>query len=423
MKTSITSNKWQRMRNSDLISAGVLEIGDGYRAKNNEMGETGLPFARAGNIKNGIHVLDTDVLSEESVIKAKEKVSHIDDIVLTTKGTFGRIALISKDTPKFVYSPQLCYWRVKDKSVLDPQYLYFWLQSTDFLSQAYQIKSATDMADYASLRDQRAMSITVPDVKTQKRIATILSTYDKIIYNNQQRIKLLDQMAEEIYKEWFVRLRFPGFENLQIVDGVPDGWELTKINEAFEIIGGGTPSTTENSYWDQGTINWFTPTDVTRSEGLFIDNTSMKITDAGLAGSSAKLFPAYSVLMTSRATIGAIAINTVPATTNQGFITCLPNDNFPYTYLVNWLAINKEIIDIYASGATFKEISKSVFKRLKILKPSLEIVQDFHARVDPMYKEINILLKKNKILKQTRDLLLPRLISGKLSVEHLLDDQ
>ena len=128
-------------------------------------------------------------------------------------------------------------------------------------------------------------------------------------------------------------------------------------------------------------------------------------------------------MMTSRATIGAVGINTKEMTTNQGFITCIPNESFPYTYILNWVKSNKELIDNHASGATFKEISKSVFKDLVILKVEQSLINDFHKKVEPQYQLINELLKKNENLKQTRDLLLPRLISGKLSVENLQEEQ
>jgi type I restriction enzyme S subunit len=226
-------------------------------------------------------------------------------------------------------------------------------------------------------------------------------------------------MAEEIYKEWFVRLRFPGHEQTPIVDGLPEGWEIIKIEEAFDILGGGTPSTAEKKYWEDGNINWVTPSDITAAAGMFIHATPSKITKSGLEASSAKLFPPYSVMMTSRATIGEIGINLQPAATNQGFITCLPNDYFPFTYIAEWLIYQKAMIDSYASGATFKEISKSVFKKVEIVRPSLQVIEKYHQNVEPLFHAMSNYLEKNKLLKQTRDLLLPRLMSGRLSVDHL----
>ena len=331
-------------------------------------------------------------------------------VVTGRYGTLGKVFYEKSDfwplnTTLYVYDFKDSY----------PKFVYYFLKALNFdhLSSA----AAVPGLDRNVLH---SLKVDFPPLRIQKKIANILSAYDELIDNNNQRINLLEQMAEEIYKEWFVRLRFPGHEQTRIVDGVPEGWEIVRIKNAFDIIGGGTPSTKEKSYWENGTVNWVTPTDITGAPGLFISEVANKITESGLSGSSAKLFPPYSVMMTSRATIGAIGINTQPACTNQGFITCLPNRHFPYTYIASWLKINRPLIDNFATGATFKEIAKTVFKRLKIPKPISSISEKYHKQVEPLYEEINILLQKNKILKQTRDLLLPRLMSGKLSVDHLL---
>src|SRR6185503_9642741 len=116
--TEFSLKGWKRYENRELIGNGVLEIGDGYRAKNSEFANDGLPFARASNVNGGFDFRGADVLSAKSVAKAKNKISQLHDCVITTKGTFGRIAFVLRETQSFVYSPQLCYWRVLDRSVL-----------------------------------------------------------------------------------------------------------------------------------------------------------------------------------------------------------------------------------------------------------------------------------------------------------------
>lgn len=298
----------------------------------------------------------------------------------------------------------------------NPRFVYYFLKALNF--EHLNSAAAVPGLDRNVLH---SLKINFPAILIQNQIADILSVYDELIVNNTERINLLEEMAEEIYKEWFVRLRFPGHEQTSIVDGLPEGWDIVKIADAFEILGGGTPSTTEKEFWGNGNILWVTPSDITAAAGIFINDTPAKITELGLKGSSAKLFPAYSVMMTSRATIGEVGINLQPATTNQGFITCLPNDNFPFTYIVAYLTHNKPMIDAYASGATFKEISKSVFKKMEVIRPSLQVTEKYHQNVEPLFHAMSNYLEKNKLLKQTRDLLLPRLMSGKLRVGHLLE--
>ncbi len=253
----------------------------------------------------------------------------------------------------------------------------------------------------------------------RQKIAAILSAYDDLIENNNKRIGLLEKAAEEIYREWFVRMRFPGWQQVKFVKGIPADWEVIKVADAFEFLGGGTPSTTEKRYWDDGTVNWFTPSDITKANGIFLPESIDKCTEEGLNNSSARMFPAYSVMMTSRATIGAVGVNTTPACTNQGFITCIPNENYPLTFLYHWLKLNKSYFEILATGSTFAELTKGTFKKIKILKPKKELVEQYESKVHPMFKEMEFLLQKVDLLKKSRDLLLPRLISGKLSVEAL----
>jgi type I restriction enzyme, S subunit len=186
------------------------------------------------------------------------------------------------------------------------------------------------------------------------------------------------------------------------------------VAESFEVFGGGTPSRQEPAYWENGTIQWFAPSDLTGAETMFMDESGEKITKRGLAESSARLFPLRSIMLTSRATIGAIAINTFEACTNQGFITCLPNEHFPVFFLYHWLKENVPQFERLASGATFKEISRGVFKTIHFLQPEPDLVRSFEATVSPMGEQIHIFQRQITNLRKTRDLLLPRLLSGGL---------
>jgi type I restriction enzyme S subunit len=148
-----------RTKTADLIREGVLEIGDGYRAKNSELGATGLPFLRAGNLNAGFDTANADVLLEKSVAKAGSKISRVGDIAFTSKGTIGRFARVTQGTPQFVYSPQVCYWRSLQPSKLQPIILYCWMLSDDLKEQIDAVAGQTDMALYVSLQDQRRMSM------------------------------------------------------------------------------------------------------------------------------------------------------------------------------------------------------------------------------------------------------------------------
>lgn len=149
----------ERVTAETLRALGVLEIGDGYRAKNDEMGEPGLPFIRAGNLQGDIDTHDAEILSAESVSKAGNKLSKAGDVAFTSKGTVGRFSFVTERTPQFVYSPQLCFWRSLDWKALSPSVLYTWMLTEEFQRQVDAVATQTDMAPYVSLQDQRRMLV------------------------------------------------------------------------------------------------------------------------------------------------------------------------------------------------------------------------------------------------------------------------
>lgn len=163
---------------ADLIREGILEIGDGYRAKNAEMGNDGLPFIRAADLKNGFDTTGAERLSADSVARAGNKTSRSGDVAFTSKGTIGRFARVSARTPRFVYSPQVCFWRSLEPTRLHPAILYCWMQSAEFRTQIMAVADQTDMAPYVSLQDQRRMM--VPEFPSSQwelgeRIETLLA--------------------------------------------------------------------------------------------------------------------------------------------------------------------------------------------------------------------------------------------------------
>ena len=201
------------------------------------------------------------------------------------------------------------------------------------------------------------LNVRLPDLSGQERIASILSAYDDLIENNRRRIALLEQAARELYREWFVRFRFPGHESTPIVDRMPEGWQRKKIADVCLTTGGGTPSTKRDEYWD-GDIVWVVPTDVTNNDCLVLLDAARRITEKGLRESSAKIVPAGTILMTSRASVGFFAIMDREVCTNQGFINIIPHDEAISLYLLFNLINRVSEIRSNAQGTTYPEVSK-----------------------------------------------------------------
>lgn len=267
------------------------------------------------------------------------------------------------------------------------------------------------------------LPVAIPGVRTQRRIARLLAAFDELIEINERRIELLEDLARSLYREWFVRFRFPGHDDVELVDSelgpIPEGWRVLPTESVLAPIGGGTPSKKCDDYWVGGRIPWFTPSDLTRASRRYVAESESAITGRGLAESGARMFPAGSVLMTSRATLGVFAIATLDSTCNQGFIVIPPVDGIPPSFIYEWLSSRTSELETIATGATFKEITKTAFKRFPFLRPDADILASFQVLMQPLEEEIEICERHNRHLAATRDLLLPRLVTGRLDISEL----
>ena len=260
-----------------------------------------------------------------------------------------------------------------------------------------------------------SLDFAVPAVGEQTRIADILSTYDDLIDNNRRRMALLEESARLLYREWFVRLRFPGYEHTRIIDGVPDGWARRRIGDIADCVGGGTPSTQVQGYWEDGDITWVTPTDITRNSHLVLLDSEKKITAEGLKSSSAKLVSPHAVLMTSRASVGFFAVAGREVCTNQGFISVVAHELVHSIFLLFQLSERVEEIRSMGSGSTYPEVSRGKFREFQIVVPPKRLAALFDEQATILLKQIRVLKQQNQKLRTARDLLLPRLMSGEIA--------
>lgn len=282
--------------------------------------------------------------------------------------------------------------------------------------QLLKTMSSGSTTKFLTVRMLDNLDIPLLGINIQTQIVNILSAYDDLIENNQKQIKLLEEAAQRLYKEWFVDLRFPGHENTKIVDGVPEGWRVASIADICDTVGGGTPSTKIQSYYEKGDILWVTPTDITRNFSLALLDTEKKITPEGLKNSSAKMLPAETILMTSRASVGFFGMCKYEVCTNQGFISCIPKRENLQMYLLFNLKSRVEEIRQKAGGSTYLEISKTVFRELKIILPKDEVLAEYQKNVHDIFDEIYCRTEMIKSLVDMRNRLLPKLMSGEVEV-------
>ena len=411
------STNWERVPVVDLCAEHVDCVN-----RTAPVVEEPTPFKmiRTTNVRNGF--IDTDnvrYVTEETYKRwTRRLVPKRGDVILTREAPLGGAGKVRSDD--HIFLGQRLYHFRPDPNKLDADFLLYALMAPDLQGQIRALGSGATV-EHMRLGDIPSLEIEAPALSVQRQIGSILSAYDELIENNQRRIKILEEVARSLYREWFILFRFPGHDKVKMVPSplgpIPQGWEVRTVGESFEIFGGGTPSRKDLEYWEGGTIQWFAPSDLTGAGTMFMDDSGECITERGLAESSARLFPARSVMLTSRATIGAIAINTHEACTNQGFIICLPNERVPLYFLFHWVRENVPTFQRMASGATFKEISRGVFKTIDFLHPSVQLVHRFEGIVTPMAEQLLVFQRQMYNLRQTRDLLLPRLLSGHIEIQ------
>ena len=439
MRPTYSRDAWTPHSTGDLIAEGSLSIGDGYRAKNSELSTSGLPFARAGNIDGGFQFDDADRFPEHNLAKLGDKVSQPSDVVFTSKGTVGRVAFVRKTTPRFVYAPQLCFWRSLAPDVIDARWLYYWMYGSEFRQQISGVKGQTDMADYVSLTDQRRMTITLPPTSIQRAVAGVLGALDDKIEQNRRTARTLERLAHLVFRAWFVDFEpvkakaagaasFPSmpqaiFDALptRFIDSsigpVPEGWEVQTVDDLITVKGGGTPSTKNPDYWDGGEHCWATPRDMSRLRHPVLLDTERRITGAGVRTISSGLLPAGTVLMSARAPVGYLAIAGVPTAINQGFIAMVCDGLLPPIFVFSWVSSSMRAIKARASGTTFPEISKKNFRTLNVVKPTHDVIVAYQQTAVPLFDLLTACVQENVCLAKIRDYILPRLLSGQIRVE------
>ena len=334
------------------------------------------------------------------------------DIVMCEGGEPGRCALWKEEQPGMMIQKAL--HRIRPRNGLDNRFLYYSL-----LHQG-KTGSFAPLFTGATIRhlpgqNLAKVELAIPPLTDQRRIADVLSAYDDLIENNRRRIRLLERAERMLYDEWFVRFRFPGHEDVIAETDVPAGWTTRRLSDICDTIGGGTPSTKVPEYWD-GDVTWVVPSDVTNNDCLVLLDSERKITEKGLRESSARMVPAETILMTSRASVGFFALMDREVATNQGFINIIPHDERLRMYLLFNLMSRVAEIRANAKGTTYPEISKGRFRAMNIVIPGVALAEKFSDIALEVVRQVRCLKRSISQLKNARDAFLPRLMNGEIAV-------
>ena len=409
-------------------------------------------------------VYDTEkTITQKGLEESSTKLLKKGQLIISARGTVGEIAQLGKD----MAFNQSCYG-LNGKEMLINDYLYCLLK---YNVAELKTKAHGSVFDTITRKTFEQINVALPPVSEQERIAKILSDLDGKIDLNHQINQTLESMAQTIFKSWFVDFEpvkakiaaitagedaegvtcaamraisgktddkldemegrqpenyakikataelFPAVMQDSELGEVPERWEISTIGEEVGVVGGGTPSTKNSEFWDGGEIHWTTPKDLSNLSDKVLLTTDRKITDAGLKKISSGLLPINTVLMSSRAPVGYLALAKVPVAVNQGYIAMLCDKRLSPEFIIQWCNYEMDEIKQRSSGTTFAEISKKNFKVIQVVVPTEGIQQSYSELASGIYNKIAETAMECKTLADIRDSLLPKLLSGELRIE------
>jgi type I restriction enzyme S subunit len=404
---------WERARLGDLC-----RVIPGYAFKSSDWQDSGIPVVKIKNIKgdNTVDLSEVDCVQESLLTPKLQKFVLKDgDILLAMTGaTAGKVGRVRTG------HPILLNQRVAKILPVEADHGFIWAVVS---SDEYQ-KTFFHLADGAAQPNMsggqiEGVEIPLPPLPVQRRIAGILSAYDELIENSQRRIKILEAMARAPYREWFVHFRFPGHENHPSVASplgeIPKGWEVKSLQRFGTVITGKTPSKANADFY--GTDIPFVKTPDMHGN-MFILGTSDCLSTAGAESQANKTLPAGSICVSCIGTIGVVSITAEDCQTNQQINSVVLAKPASREFLFLRLQDAKQTLEnLGANGATMGNVNKGKFEAVEVVCPPDDLLARYHRLVEPMFSEILSLFRQIQNLRRTRNLLLPRLLSGQIDVE------
>lgn len=340
---------------------------------------------------------------------SKSKV-YPDDIIMNKIANAGSVYIMPNLNRPVSLAMNLFLIRFKE---LDQKFMYYLMKTNELYIKSFANGVATQSITKDAVRN---LEFEIPSKTTQKRIADILSAYDDLIENNLKRIKLLEQAAQNIYKEWFVNLRFPGHENTPINEetGLPVGWKIGVISDFGKVVTGKTPSTKRSDFYG-GHIPFIKTPDM---HGLpYVVETNNNLTELGSQAQLNKNLPANSVLVSCIGTAGVVAMTSKISQTNQQINSVVFDSTFKCYYFYCFAKKLKPLLEgLGSNGATMINVNKGKFENVDLNIPNESLLVDYAKIAEPMFKQMLTLSVQNQKLNAARDILLPRLMNRTIEV-------
>lgn len=405
------SMEWKEVTLGDLC-----EISSSKRIFAKEYQSDGVPFYRGKEIiakQKGNAISNELFISRNRYeeIKARYGVPQQRELLLTSVGTLG-VPYVIKEEEFYFKDGNLTWFR--HFNGLDVEYLYYWFLSP-YGKNEINTKAIGSTQKALTIDSLSKFDIKIPaNLDDQRRIASILSSLDRKIELNNKINADLEEMAQAIFKNWFVD--FEPFKDGKFVDSelgmIPEGWKVGRLTDVIKLMPGGTPKTSEPLYWDNGTIPFFSPKDV---NGVYCFATEKHITEAGLNKCSSNLYPKDTIFITCRGTVGKVCLAACDMAMNQSNYAIKAIDGYSQYYVFFLVKSVVERLIKKSNGAVFSAITSKDFDE-EILIPSQKAVEDFTNVIDGFFRRIFTICTENSRLSLLRDTLLPRLMSGEIEV-------
>ena len=415
---------------------GAIQTGPfGSQLHTSDYKQTGVPVVMPTNIVGGdISEEGIARIDQSDVDRLFQHKLKLGDIVFSRRGDVTKNALVRSREVGWLCGTGCLKVRLGDELVASAKFISHYLRLPD--TKDWLVRHAVG-ATMPNLNTGilSAVPITLPSIQSQRVIAGMLDLLDDRITLLRETNATLESIGQAIFKSWFVDFDpVRAMQEGRIPDGmdeataalfpdsfedselglVPKGWEIESVGDAVEFVGGGTPNTKEPSYWEPGEHCWTTPKDLSGIAAPILLATERKLSSKGLAKVSSGLLPVGTLLLSSRAPIGYLAIIQTPMAINQGYIAMLPDSQLPPLFMLYWCRQNMETIKGRANGSTFMEISKKAFRPIPILVPPPTIVRAFTDVAGSLFDRLVEHETMAQNLSSIRDTLLPRLVSGKL---------
>lgn len=421
-------NDWQVTPLADCLAKVIDYRGRTPKKLGGDWANTGYRALSANNVKfSGMDKLDSINFVDEKLYKKwmKDEIQR-GDLLLTSEAPSGQVMLWDSDE-KIVLSQRLYALRTTQK--IHNKYLKYYLQSPAGQKEIFRNNSGSTVAGI-SAKTFRNINIRHPSKSHQEAIGETLYSLDQKIACNNRINAELEAMAKTLYDYWFLQFDFPNASgkpyrssggkmvyNNKLKRDIPAKWRDGTLNDLGQIVGGSTPSTENPDNFSNSGTPWITPNDLSDNQGnKFITRGALDVSEKGIKVASLKEYPAGTVLLSSRAPIGYMAIARTKVTTNQGFKSFIPNNGYSTAFIYYTVKNSLKAITQYASGSTFKEVSAAVLKTVKVSLPESNIAEQFTQSVAATFERQDLLEQENLHLNHLRDWLLPMLMNGQVKV-------